>query len=227
MIKCICFDVDDTLLDFHAGEIIAFKQAMHQIGFESSNEDYLLYERINSNLWKEYEYGKISKDKLRVKRFEDFFQELKINFDPYKMSDIYLENLSQQCFLIDESKDIVEKCSKKVPLAVATNGIASVQRSRLKKSGLMPYFKYLFISEEMDAVKPQIEFFEQIFKMTGCQPNEILFVGDSLSADIKGAVNSGCISVWYNPKHIKNNFDFKPSYEIQNLNELIKIMEEI
>lgn len=225
MIKCICFDVDDTLLDFHAGEVIAFQQAMNHIGFNSSEADYLLYEEINSNLWKDFELEKITKDKLRVQRFIDFFHKKKIDFNAEKMSDIYLDKLSKQAILIENAKEVVEKCTKLVPCAVATNGIAAVQRSRLKKSGLMPYFQYLFISEEMNAVKPQFAFFNEIFKTINCQPDEILFVGDSLSADIKGAVNSGCISVWYNPKQLENKFDFKADYEIQNIAEVLKIME--
>ena len=61
---------------------------------------------------------------------------------------------------------------------------------------------------------------------SGCKPEEILIIGDSLSADILGAVNSGCKSVWYNPKHLENVLNLNIDYIIDDLNQIVSIVEE-
>ena len=57
MIRLICFDIDDTLMDFHKGERIAFFQSMEEHGETCSNEEYLEYEKLNSALCKALERG--------------------------------------------------------------------------------------------------------------------------------------------------------------------------
>lgn len=227
MIKLICFDIDDTLMDFHKGEEIAFYETMKELHIPCCKDDYLVYEKINQALWKKLEKGEVEKDRLRILRFEQFKAERHFDFDVFEASCLYTKHLSDQCFLLEESAEVVKKCALKADLAVATNGIAAVQRSRMKKSGLESYFKYFFISEEIGCAKPQKHFFEEIFKISGAKPKEVLFVGDSLSADIAGAVLGGCVSVWFNPKHLNNDTDIRSDYEIDRLFEVLNLWEEL
>lgn len=227
MIQLICFDIDDTLMDFHKGEKIAFMSSMKEFGILSSEEDYLLYENINRLLWEALERGEITKDLLRIKRFDLFKEKTKYQFDSYKMNDIYVNHLSEQCFLFEHALDVVKKSQKYGDLAVTTNGISSVQRKRLNQSGLISYFKYLFISEEIGYAKPHKKYYEAIFEKSGYDANQIVCIGDSISADMKGAVDSGCISIWYNPKHLENRLNLNINYEIDDLTQIISILEEL
>ena len=226
MIKLICFDIDETLMDFHKGEEIAFFEAMKEVNVECSQQDYFEYKRINSACWKALERNEISKEKLKTYRFELFKDECHKNFDAYQISKVYEKALGNQCFLFDDAMNVVKKCYEMCDLAVTTNGISHIQRNRLKLSNLEQYFKYLFISEEIGASKPQKEYYDAIIKISECQPDEILIIGDSLSADILGAVNSGCKSVWFNPKHLENSLNLKIDYIIDDLNQIVSIVEE-
>lgn len=226
MIQLVCFDVDDTLLDFHKGEEVAFLETMHHFDLACTIDDYHCYEKINEGMWKAYEKGNITKERLRIQRFEEYMNEKGIVRDAVEMAEIYQYHLSQQCFVLEHSFEVVKACAEKVKLAIATNGIAMVQRSRLKKSGLLSYFDYLFISEEMNCVKPQKEYFEKICEEANCSCENILFVGDSLSADIVGAVQSGCVSVWFNPKHLENQTGVISDYEIDDLRDVMEILKE-
>lgn len=226
MIRLICFDIDDTLMDFHKGEEIAFMECMKDFNIVCSKEDYLLYQRINLAFWKALERKEVTKDELMVQRFEVYKKERQIDCDAYLMSKSFEKHLGEQCFLFDGANDVVKKCASFCDLAVTTNGIASSQRNRLKKSNLMEYFKYLFISEEIGFPKPQIEYYQEIFKQSGCKPQEILFIGDSLTSDIQGAIDSGCISVWYNPKHLEKPEHMKIEFEIHHLDEIFEILEK-
>lgn len=226
MIKLVCFDIDDTLMDFHKGEEIAFKEAMIQLNVDYEENDYIVYKRLNIALWKAFERNEITKEKLKVHRFELLKQEIHKDFDSLEACKVYENILGKQYFLFENAMSVVEACFNLCDLAVTTNGISHIQRSRLKLSGLDKYFKYLFISEELNASKPHLAYYEAIMKQSGCKPEEILIIGDSLSADILGACNSGCNSVWYNPKHLENSLNLKVDYMIDDLTQIISIVED-
>ena len=72
--KHIFFDLDRTLWDFDSNSIFALNLILEQegllakcFGFDSF---YKVYHQRNSLLWKKYGKGKITKDELRIKRFE-------------------------------------------------------------------------------------------------------------------------------------------------------------
>ena len=52
--------------------------------------------------------------------------------------------------------------------------------------------------------------------------DNIIFVGDSLSADIQGGINSGIDTVWFNPKKIVG--EISPTYEINSLDQIKDIL---
>lgn len=227
MIRLICFDIDDTLLDFHAGERIAFMESMKEMGLTCSEDDYALYETINESYWKALERGEVSKEDLKVLRFLDFFKQTNRSCDAKKMAEIYPRYLAEQCFVLPDAKRIVETIAKEYQLAAATNGISAVQRNRLAKSGMMESFSYLFISEEIGYAKPKKEFFDAVSRISGVGFDEMLMIGDSLSADISGAMQSHIFSVWYNPHHQVNHSQIQANREIDDLNQLFDILEEL
>ena len=226
MIKLVCFDLDDTLMDFHKGEEIAFYETMKEENVEASHDDYLLYKKINGALWKKLEKGEVERYALQRIRFEELKKESQLDFDIEKVNALFPKKLSEQAILLEESERILKWCSKKAELAIASNGTATTQHRRIEKSGIDKYFKYIFISEEVGHAKPHQGFFDAIFKTANVSPEEVLFIGDSLSADMKGAVKSGCISVWFNPKHIINDLNVIPDHEIDRLSSIIDRWEE-
>ncbi|MGN1344279.1 MAG: YjjG family noncanonical pyrimidine nucleotidase [Traorella sp.] len=226
MIRLICFDIDDTLMDFHKGERIAFFESMKEHHISCNEEEYHEYELINEALWKALERNEVTKERLKVQRFEEFALKCHKDFDAIKMCQSFVYHLGNQCFLFEGADEVVKKCFTLCDLAITTNGISSIQRNRLQLSGLSSYFKYLFISEEMGCVKPQKEYYDEILKQTHLSANEIMIVGDSLSADMLGAVNHGFVSVWYNPKHELNLDQLAIDYVIDDLREVIHIWEE-
>ena len=57
MIKNVFLDVDDTLLDFKAGQKEAFFQACDELGYKVNEEIYELYDGINIFYWEKFERG--------------------------------------------------------------------------------------------------------------------------------------------------------------------------
>ena len=49
-------------------------------------------------------------------------------------------------------------------------------------------------------------------------------IGDSLSSDIKGGLNAGIDTCWFNSSQKENTSDVIPKYEISNLLDLKNIL---
>lgn len=217
----ILFDVDGTLLDFHKTEKQALTNTLLEIDIEPTTENMDVYAYVNSALWVLHEQGEIDKEKLKTERFRQFFIKLNIDSDINLASETYLNHLSKSYFLIDGAVDICKKLSKSHTLAVATNGIAMVQHSRLHLSGIKEYFKHIFISDEIGYPKPKKEYFDYAFRQLDAKDlNQIIIIGDSLTSDIKGGNNAGIATCWYNPLGLQNDTNSICDFEIKALHEL-------
>lgn len=106
-------------------------------------------------------------------------------------------------------------------LAIATNGISRTQKGRLKNSLIQPYISNIIVSEDAGYQKPHRGFFQYAFDTCKMQDKKsTIIIGDSLSADIKGGIDFGIATCWYNPTGILENSGMKIDYEIKDLREL-------
>lgn len=225
-IKAILFDADQTLFDFKKAEEIAFHETMQELGFLDDDEAYELYSKINDEMWKKLERKEIGKAELRHVRFRIYLEQTNQTGDEFKLSQRYTDLLSEQGIVYEGAIDVVKACSERVDCYLATNGIGYVQRNRFKKSGLIPYIKDLFISEELKAEKPSLNFFEPIFKQLSIvDPREVMMIGDSLSADIQGGLQAGCFTIWFNPNHVENSSNLVPNVEIDDLADILNYLD--
>ena len=84
-------------------------------------------------------------------------------------------------------------------------------------------FSYIGISQELGFQKPHKQFFLELFDKGEIDATEeILIIGDSINSDIKGGINAGITTCWYNPK--KKISDTKADYDIKCLLELKNIL---
>ena len=224
MISNILFDLDDTLLDFKRTEKVALTDTLNELGVPPKDETVSLYSGINLSLWKRLERGEITVDVLRVMRFEMLFSALGLDICAQRATDIYGKNLALGAFLVDGAVDVLEKLFGKYSRYVASNGIPEVQRSRIAKSNIAPYFRDIFISAEIGFAKPDICFFEHCFaRMDNFSKEETVIIGDSLSSDILGGITAGIKTVWLaNP--VAASGDVTPDARISSLYELPELL---
>ena len=211
-IKAILYDVDGTLLDFETQEEVALS--------------YCFKKRINLGYWEMFEKNLITKEKLVVKRFEDYLEALGVKLNAEEVNDTYFSKLGDTIVFKDNSYELVKSLKGKIKQYVVTNGAIRVQKTKLAKSGFDKLMDDVFISDEVGYQKPRKEFFDAIKNRLGDIANdEILIVGDSLTSDMKLADNCNLISCFYNPKKKDYKVDFKIDYEISDLNEVKKICQ--
>jgi 2-haloacid dehalogenase len=224
--EVIIFDADETLFDFEKAEEYAIKNTIVEFDMKF-NEAYHLkaYKDINAAIWKEFESGLITQEKLKVERFKRLSFELNVSFDEEKFAKAYMKNLSYASFLFEDSISLIESLYKKYKLSIITNGLKDVQDNRVRKSVIGKYFEDIVISEEVQVAKPNPRIFEiALSNINYTDKSKVLMIGDSLSSDIKGGINFGIDTCWLNNKAIINNSNIIPTYEISNLMELKNLL---
>lgn len=225
--EVIIFDADDTLFDFKRSEREAFKNTMLEFDIEYDENHHLkIYQGINNAIWKEFENGLITQEKLKVERFKRLSDALNTKFDETLFAKSYIKHLANASFLFEDSLELVESLHKDYKLTIVTNGLKDVQHKRINKSLIAKYFQHIVVSEEVTVSKPDPRIFDHALNnLNHTDKSKVLIVGDSLSSDIKGGINSGIDTCWYNPHKNVNMTDIKPTYEISSLSELKGILE--
>lgn len=180
------------------------------------------YAEINKRYWKRLEAGEITKEQVLLDRFSEFFQKEDICCDHVKEFNAeYQVRLGDKIFFNDNSKDFLERLNGRVKQYAVTNGTYIAQKRKLENSGLDVLFDDVFISDQIGFEKPDIRFFEYVWKKTGIyDKKEVLIVGDSLTSDMQGGNNAGIHCCWYNPENLENNTNIKIDYLIHDLNEV-------
>lgn len=91
----------------------------------------------------------------------------------------------------------------------------------LEKYGVLPYITHVYACDgEYSKRNPKTK--SRIVK--NGEEEEFLMVGDSLKNDIAFANMAKIQSVWFNPNFMKNDTQFKPTYEINSMLELCKML---
>ena len=196
--RTILFDVDDTLLDFQTGNHNAVNRLMDELDYRDPHR-YEQYEAINLKCWEELEAGLLTQNQLKVARFVRFFDRYPVVGDPKWAAERFVELLGQQSILLPNALEVVEQIAARLPVAVVTNGITAIQRSRMALSPLKDYLTEMVISEAVGISKPRPGIFKIALDRLGVKPRDALMVGDGVNSDIRGANNTGIDACWLNP----------------------------
>ncbi len=217
-------DLDNTILDFDKGAHAALLSTFKKFEFSDLNKLIKSYHNINRTCWQQFESEEIDVDTLKKQRFRLFVREHNLKIDPDRLNNYYLNKLSEQITEISGARDFLNKCSRRFNLLLATNGFARVQRPKIARSGIAKYFEHIVISEEIGASKPSPEFFKTAFILMGKpDPSSVMIIGDSLSSDIKGGLDFGIHTCWFNRYNSENETEIRPHHTIDQLKKFTEV----
>ena len=217
-----------TLFDFHKAEKIALTKTLVHFGIDPTEEILALYSTINAAHWKRLELGEISREEVKVGRYRELFKTIGVECDPVKATAYYESMLAIGHYFMPGAPELLEELYRKYRLYIVSNGTAKVQEGRIGSSGIAKYMDGIFISQILGANKPDKQFFDICFaEIPDFSLSETVIIGDSLSSDIKGGINAGITTVWFNPKGIENDNNIKPDYTIKELSEVPGLLSQI
>ena len=221
----VFIDLDETLLDFRSAARRAVTLTFGRFGLEADEEAIARYEEINASVWKRFENGEISQERLKVERFELLFRSLGLDADPVPVSAYYLERLAEGTVPVPHAERACAYLSAKYPFVVVTNGIKEVQYARIAASPIGGYVSDVVVSGEVGLGKPDPAIFELAAGRQGYSDRDgMIMIGDSLSSDIRGGAAYGIDTCWYNPSGAPNDAGPRPTHEIRSLAELEGIL---
>ncbi|MDE6275551.1 MAG: YjjG family noncanonical pyrimidine nucleotidase [Clostridia bacterium] len=224
----LLIDADDTVLDFKNSERDAIIALCEQYSIGRKEDFADRFKQINRRKWDMFEQGLVTREEIFYSRFEELFEEFGIKgLDIIQVGDQYRENMAYSSRIINGARAFLRRASQNHDLYCVTNGITRTQKMRMKSSGLGMYFKKLYISQEINMAKPSREFFEYVIADIGLSDlNDVYIIGDSLTSDIQGGINSGIKTVFFN-KENKQIKDIRPDFEVKGYRELEKLIENL
>ena len=229
MIEFLLLDLDNTILDFTRAEYDALGKTLRAFGLEPTQTVRARYHQINVEHWERLERQELTREQVVVGRFEVLLREFGLQADAQAMSKAYEDNLAYgEHHYLPGAEEALLRLSQKHKLYLVTNGTAHVQRPKLKASGVGKYFRDVFISQDMGADKPSLEYFRACFaRIPDFDRTCAMIVGDSLTSDIQGGNRAGIRTCWVNPAKKKGREDIPADYEIENLSQLEALLETL
>ncbi|MBO6794207.1 MAG: HAD-IA family hydrolase [Balneolaceae bacterium] len=197
----IYFDLDDTLLDHKKAEQAGLADVhQHFDVFSDIDLDKLVdvYHHINKGLWEEYGRGEIDRHILHRRRFEETFLELGVDAALYEEAGkVYMNYYRNHWEWVDGAKETYYAIAEKYPVGIITNGFAETQWLKIEQFGFKETARQIVISEEVGVMKPHPKIFDHSTELVGVDRENILYVGDSPTSDVKGGKDAGWQVAWY------------------------------
>ncbi len=217
-IKAIIFDAYGTLFDVNS----AAEKCKDKIGEK--------WERF-ANFWRttQLEYTWL---RSLMDRHKDFWQVTEDSLDKsIKVFDIdpsmrnELLNLYKILSPYKEVPDTLKALrEKKFKLAILSNGTPSLLDKLVKSNHLDNLFDDIFSIEQVGVYKPSSRVYDMPIKKYNISKSEVAFLSAN-TWDVSGGGNYGYQSIWVNRNNnIFDNLDFKPKYQITDLNKLIQLV---
>ena len=222
MYQFLLFDADKTLFDFDRSEHAAFSQTAADFRLPDTPEAYEAYHHINDALWKDFENNLIDKPSLMVERFRRLCGILGCaDANAAAINECYKVHLARSCILLPGAEALCRTLSGRFSLYLVSNGERSVPGNRYDTAPIRPYFSELFVSEDVGAAKPSRQYFDYVAAhIPGFDRRNALIIGDSLTSDIRGGVNAGIDTCFFNPRALPVPASIQPTYTISRLDEL-------
>ncbi len=230
MYKNLFFDLDDTLWAFSENAYATFREMYekHHYSrfFHSFSHFYDLYQQRNRELWAEYADGKVTKDELNRQRF--FYPLQAVGVEDFALARRFSEDffavIPTKSKLMPHADEVLEYLyGRGYNLYILSNGFRELQCRKMHSAGIDRYFKKVVLSDDIGVLKPWLPIFHFALSATQSQLHESLMIGDSWDSDVAGARGAGMNQVFYDPA-ARNDLPFRPTYHIQDLRELEKIL---
>lgn len=225
MIKIVLIDIDNTLLDFNKCASFSMRKAFDDAGLTAPDNLESEFHKVNNALWLGIEKGNVTKEELHDNRWNMILKNIGTEYDGVILEKLFRKYLNESREPVDGAVEILKYLSSKYRVFAASNAFYSQQSKRLKMSGMSEYIEDIFVSEKIGFEKPAREYFDKCFELMGNPiKDEVIIVGDSLTADIGGGASYGIKTCWFNPNGDRAPRNYKIDYIVNSLKEIEKYL---
>ena len=201
-IKHVFFDLDHTLWDFEKNSDLTFTELFSKHKIEVDVNSFLeVYKPLNRKFWKLYREEKVTKAELRYQRLKNTFDAVNYSISD-ELIDVlaieYIDSLPSYNHLFEGTFEILDYLKEKYELHIITNGFEEIQTKKMESSKLLSYFKVIVTSESVGVKKPNPKVFNYAVDTANATIDNSIMIGDSIEADIEGALSVGMRAIHAN-----------------------------
>ncbi len=230
--KLVVFDFDDTLEDFrpakHKVAELLTKFAKKKYDVDNFGDEFNEFEAYQLRIG------------MRTKKYKIYARELwmktllakhgiKISWkEANKLKDFYWKNINKAIKLMKHAQPVLKTLKKrkyKIALLTDSDGTKKIKYDRIKLTGILKYFDVIAYADDLKTTKPDVKFYNYIFKKLKTKPSEMFMVGDKPEFDLKLAKKLGFRTVWIKHGDWASHIKKEPGYvdhEIRDLKQLLK-----
>lgn len=158
------------------------------------------YKEQNDLLWRSYGAGDLTKEVLRIERFERVLRKFNGPTElAHSLSNHYISTSPYQTNLINGSIEVLDNLKKEgYQLHIITNGFKEVQFIKLQNCRLIDYFDVILCSEEVGETKPHPSVFQYALKKANALAENACMIGDDYEVDYLGSLRVGMKAIFFN-----------------------------
>lgn len=221
MIKAIIFDFDGTMSNRQANAYYVFDEYlkpyfkdMSDVEYEAVLQDMMTYD-CNGTIKIPYrlapfvnKYGKYLP--------EDFVE---------VFTQWYIDYMWKHSVLKPEAIDMLLDLKKDYKLGLLSNGGSKSQHDKINYVDLPKYFDEVIVTGDYEFSKPDKRIYELMADKLGVKCEECLFIGDTFSSDILGAIRANMVPVWI-LQLSERPADRYHGYRIEKLTQIYDILKK-
>lgn len=218
-IRCIAFDLDDTLWachpiilraeqHFYAWLKLYYPKICQKYSCEALIQHRTKFMRLHAECAHDVTALRKNWMKQLAKEFAYDNSMIEPGFKVFWLA-------RNEVTFFDGTLDILHDLSTRYQLGVISNGNADVNHI-----GVGHLFDFVLSSEKAGVAKPHQDIFNQAIQLADVQASEIVYVGDDPKRDVLGALSAGLHAIWFNPTLQEWPGGRTPSAVIQHLEKL-------
>lgn len=192
-LDAVSFDLDETLLFYRRSPAELLETSFARIGEEAffTAEEY-------TELFDQYVGPGDTIEEVRIRCFTHLAREN--DRDPgvgRELAEAYSAARDHgNVELYPGAEDVLSRCAAAFDLALITNGPRNTQVQKLAATGIESYFDFIVYAGDETPPKPEPDPFERSLDALSVTPDRAIHVGNSLEADVRGALDVGMAAIW-------------------------------
>ncbi|MEV8634847.1 HAD hydrolase-like protein [Streptosporangium sp. NPDC051023] len=171
------------------------RDALHEVHrrfFRTGRPEFLAaFHAANEPLWAAYREHRITLAELRLERWARMGA-------PPSAAAAFEDALCRSVTLFPDARAALRRLSLRFRLALVTDGIAHVQRAKLRRTRIGGFFEHVVIAPEVGLRKPDGALLHHTLDLLAARTRDALMVGDSPVSDGGCARAAGVDFCWVN-----------------------------
>lgn len=194
VLRAVCLDIDDTLVDFTRAARNALSTVIER------DDLWPEWNRITDEHVAKVVAGELEYAAMHDQRTKAFLAEfgMLVDDDVAARIETRRKQTMRSCWrLFDDVLPCLEWLhAAGVRIAAVTNASGGHQRAKIASLGLAGFVDHVVIAGEVGVAKPDPAIFHEACTALGVAPEETAHVGDRLELDAVGAADAGLCGVW-------------------------------